>query len=54
MSAARSFGLVSPVRSPITGSVNGTPSRSAASLMPCSGARRFFSTSNANALSGEM
>ena len=37
-----------------SGAVNGTPSRSAARPMPVSGARRFFSTSNARARSGEM
>ena len=36
-----------------TGSLNGTPKRSAANPMPASGARRFFSTSNASARSGE-
>ena len=46
--------LVSPVRMATVGSTNGTPSRSAASRMPISGERRFFSTSNASARSGEM
>ena len=35
------------------GRVEGTPSRSAASPMPMSGARRFFSTSTASARSGD-
>ena len=52
-SACLSFADVSPVRIATTGSLNGTPSRSAASEMPASGARRFFSTSNASARSGE-
>ena len=54
MSACRSFALVSPVRTPTTGAVKAWPSRSAASPMPASGARRFFSTSKASARSGEM
>ena len=53
-SACRSREDESPVRTPTVGSVKGTPSRSAASWMPFSGARRFFSTSNASARSGEM
>ena len=39
---------------PPTGSMNASPSRSAARPMPISGERRFFSTSNASARSGEM
>ena len=54
MSAWRSLALVSPVRTPTTGAVKGSPCRSAASPMPASGARRFFSTSKASARSGEM
>jgi hypothetical protein len=53
MSAWRSLALVSPVRTPTTGAVNGSPWRSAASPMPASGARRFFSTSKASARSGD-
>ena len=45
---------VSPVRMATTGSTNASPMRSDARPMPCSGARRFFSTSNASARSGEM
>ena len=54
MRAWRSLALVSPVRTPTTGSVKGDPLRSAARPMPASGARRFFSTSKASARSGEM
>ena len=54
MSAWRSLAEVSPVRIATTGSTKGSPSRSAASAMPMSGERRFFSTSNARARSGEM
>ena len=36
-----------------TGSLNGTPRRSAASAMPANGARRFFSTSKASARNGD-
>uniref|UniRef100_A0A6J7NA15 Unannotated protein n=1 Tax=freshwater metagenome TaxID=449393 RepID=A0A6J7NA15_9ZZZZ len=50
----RSLAGVSPVRRPTVGSMNGTPRRSAASLIPCRGALRFFSISNASARSGEM
>ena len=50
----RSFAGVSPVRMPTSGATNGSPRRSAASSMPFSGARRFFSMSNASARSGEM
>ena len=52
---ARSAG-VSPVRTPTDGLVRrvGSPRRSAASRIPASGARRFFSTSTASARSGEM
>ena len=53
-SAWRSRALVSPVRIATVGSQNGTPRRSAASRMPISGDRRFFSTSNARARNGEM
>jgi len=52
--ACRSRGLVSPVRIATVGSLNGTPKRSAASRIPISGDRRFFSTSNASARNGEM
>jgi hypothetical protein len=45
---------VSPVRIATSGTTIGSPSRSAASWIPTSGARRFFSTSNASARSGEM
>ena len=54
ISACRSRGDVSPVRIATVGWWNGTPSRSAARPMPIIGARRFFSTSNASARSGEM
>lgn len=54
MSACRSREVVSPVRIATTGSTKGSPRRSAARWMPISGARRFFSTSNARARSGEM
>ena len=50
----RSFDGVSPVRIPTSGATNASPSRSAASSMPLSGARRFFSMSNASARNGEM
>ena len=41
------------MRTPTVGSCTCTPSRSAASRMPCSGVRRFFSTSTASARSGD-
>ena len=50
----RSAAEVSPVRTPTVGSRTVVPSRSAASRMPCSGVRRFFSTSTASARNGEM
>ena len=50
----RSFDDVSPVRIPTVGSWIDSPDRSAASRIPVRGARRFFSTSTANAFSGEM
>ncbi|GIV00559.1 MAG: hypothetical protein KatS3mg014_2174 [Actinomycetota bacterium] len=49
----RSRSGVSPVRMATVGSWSGSPSRSAASAIPVSGARRFFSTSTARARSGE-
>ncbi len=49
----RSSAGVSPVRMPTVGSVYASPSRSAASRMPWSGLRRFFSTSTASARSGD-
>ena len=51
--AVRAAG-VSPVRIATAGSCTCAPSRSAASSIPASGARRFFSTSTASARSGEM
>ena len=50
----RSLPGVSPVRIATVGASNAAPSRSAASVLPASGERRFFSTSNASARSGEM
>ena len=50
----RSRDAVSPVRIATSGVDTASPSRSAASAIPASGARRFFSTSNASARSGEM
>ena len=50
----RSRGAVSPVRIATSGMTTDSAMRSAASAMPASGARRFFSTSNASARSGEM
>ena len=50
----RSLAAVSPVRIATSGATNGSPNRSAASSIPLSGARRFFSMSNASARSGEM
>ena len=50
----RSLAAVSPVRIPTSGATKGSPNRSAASSIPLSGARRFFSMSNARARSGEM
>ena len=52
-SRRRSSAEVSPVRTPTVGSCTCTPSRSPASRMPCSGVRRFFSTSTASARSGD-
>ena len=52
-SAARSLDVVSPERTPIVTSARGVPSRSAASLIPVSGARRLRSTSTPSAFSGE-
>ena len=52
--AALLLAAVSPVRMPTVGSWSCAPSRSAARLMPRSGARRFLSTSTARARSGEM
>ncbi len=52
-SSRRSAAGVSPVRMPTVGSRKPIPSRSAASRIPVSGARRFFSTSTASARSGE-
>ncbi len=49
----RSFAGVSPVRIATVGGWKSAPSRSAASPIPVSGARRFFSTSTASARSGE-
>ena len=54
MSRWRSLEGVSPVRIATSGAVNASPIRSAARPMPVSGALRFFSMSNASALSGEM
>ena len=50
----RSFCDVSPVRTPTVGCCVGVPSRSAASVMPLTGPRRFLSTSTARARNGEM
>ena len=52
-SRRRSAALVSPVRTPTVGKCTSMPRRSAAKLMPRSGARRFLSTSTASARSGE-
>lgn len=53
-SLRRSSAGVSPVRMPTVGTCTVSPSRSAARVIPRSGARRFFSTSTARARSGEM
>ena len=52
-SRRRSSAEVSPVRTPTVGLCTVAPSLSAASPMPCSGARRFFSTSTASARKGD-
>src|SRR5690606_15109827 len=52
-SVRRSEADVSPVRTPTVGSQNGSPSRCAASAIPRSGLRRFFSMSTASARSGD-
>ena len=52
-SCRRSSAEVSPVRTPTVGTCTTAPSRSAARRMPCSGARRFFSTSTASARRGD-
>src|SRR5690606_4246645 len=49
----RSFGGVSPVRTPTRTSATGTPCAVAAAVMPTSGDRRFRSTSAASAFRGE-
>ncbi len=49
----RSSAGVSPVRIPTVGTCSGSPRRSAARVIPRSGERRFFSTSTANARSGD-
>ena len=54
MSFWRSLAAVSPVRIPTSGATKLSPRRSAASSIPFSGARRFFSMSKASARSGEM
>ena len=52
-SRRRSSAEVSPVRTPTVGTRTVVPRRSAARRMPCSGARRFFSTSTASARNGD-
>ena len=52
-SLRRSSAGVSPVRMPTEGTCTDSPKRSAAKVIPRNGDRRFFSTSTANARSGE-